>query len=72
MLIYKINVYYIIYIYIHSEGQHADFGQPVAELYKSAPSYSNIAKSCMLCLHKKFEILTYPNQDDKCCQVSIV
>ena len=31
---------------------------------KSVPSYSNITKSCMLCLHEKFEILTYPNQDE--------
>ena len=28
---------------------------------KSVPSYSNITKSCMLCIDKKFEILTYPN-----------
>ena len=26
--------------------------------------YSNIAKSCMLCLHEKFEILMYPKQDE--------
>ena len=31
---------------------------------KSVPSYSNITKSCMLCLHEKFEILTYPNQEE--------
>ena len=31
---------------------------------KSVPSYSNIANSCILYLHKKFEILTYPNQDE--------
>ena len=31
---------------------------------KSVPSYSNITKSCMLCVDKKFEILTYPNQDE--------
>ena len=30
----------------------------------SVPSYSNITKSCMLCLHEKFEILTYSNQDE--------
>ena len=30
----------------------------------SVSSYSNITKSCMLCLHEKFEILTYPNQDE--------
>ena len=33
-------------------------------IVKSVTSYSNITKSCMLCLHKKFEILTYPNQDE--------
>ena len=33
-------------------------------IVKSVPSYSNITKSCMLCLHEKFEILTYPNQDE--------
>ena len=33
-------------------------------IFKSVPSYSNITKSCMLCLHKKFGILTYPNQDE--------
>ena len=32
-------------------------------IVKSVLSYSNITKSCMLCLHKMFEILTYPNQD---------
>ena len=31
---------------------------------KSMPSYSIITKSCMLCLHEKFEILTNPNQDE--------
>ena len=31
---------------------------------KSVPSYSNITKSCMLCIDKKFEILTYPNLDE--------
>ena len=31
---------------------------------KSVPSYSNVIKSCMLCLHKKFEILTYTNQNE--------
>ena len=30
---------------------------------KSVPS-SNITKSCMLCIDKKFEILTYPNLDE--------
>ena len=32
---------------------------------KSELSYSNIMKSCMLCIHEKFEILTYPNQDEQ-------
>ena len=42
--------------------------------------YSNVTKSCMLWLHKKFEILTYPNQDkllnkrpelvSKCCRIN--
>ena len=30
-------------------------------IVKPMPSYSNITKGCMLCLHEKFEILTYPN-----------
>ena len=33
-------------------------------IVKSVPSYSNITKSCMLCLHEKFEILMYPDQDE--------
>ena len=39
---------------------------PTLKLYivKSVPSYTNITRSCMLCLHEKFEILTYPNQDE--------
>ena len=32
-------------------------------IIKSVPSCSNITKSCMLCLHEKFEILTYTNLD---------
>ena len=28
------------------------------------PSYADIANSCMLCVHDKFEILIYPNQDE--------
>ena len=32
-------------------------------IVKSVPSYSNIMKSCMLHLHKKFKILTYLNQE---------
>ena len=31
-------------------------------IVKTVPSYSNITKKCMLCLHEKFEILNYPNQ----------
>ena len=31
-------------------------------IIKSVPSYPNTTKICMLCLHGKFEILTYPNQ----------
>ena len=33
-------------------------------IVKYVPSYSNITKSYVLCLHEKFEILTYPNQDE--------
>ena len=33
-------------------------------IVKSVPSYSHITKSCMLFLHEKFDILTYPNQDE--------
>ena len=33
-------------------------------IVKSVPSYSNITKRYMLCLHGKFEILTYPNQNE--------
>ena len=33
-------------------------------IIKSVPSYSNITKSCMSCLHEKFGILTNPNQDE--------
>ena len=49
-------------------------------IFKSVPSYFIITKSCMLCLHEKFEILTYPNQDEllnkrselvsKCCHIN--
>ena len=31
-------------------------------IIKYAPSYSNITKSCTLCLHEKFEILTFLNE----------
>ena len=33
-------------------------------IVESVPSYSNITKSCVLCLQEKFEILTCPNQDE--------
>ena len=33
-------------------------------IVKYVPSYSSITKSYVLCLHEKFEILTYPNQDE--------
>ena len=33
-------------------------------IVKYVPSYSNITKSYVLCPHEKFEILTYPNQDE--------
>ena len=31
---------------------------------KSVPGYSNISKRCMLCLHKKYEILDYPDPEE--------
>ena len=31
---------------------------------KSVPGYSNNSKRCLLCLHKKFEIVNYPNQKE--------
>ena len=31
---------------------------------KSVPRYSNISKRCLLCLHEKFEIANYPNQEE--------
>ena len=49
-------------------------------IVKFVPSYSNITKSCIVCLHQKFEILTYSNQDgllskrselvSKCCHIN--
>ena len=30
----------------------------------SVPGYSNILKRCMLCLHEKYEILNYPDQQE--------
>ena len=32
-------------------------------IHKRIPSYSNLSKRCILCLHEKLEILNYPNQD---------
>ena len=49
--------------YIWEQKQRHNI-KPTLKWYivKSVSSYSNITKSCMLCLHEKFEILTYPNQ----------
>ena len=33
-------------------------------ILKSVTPYSNITKKCRLCLHEKFEILSYPNPDE--------
>ena len=33
-------------------------------IVKSVPGYSNISKRCMLCLHEKYEILNYPDQEE--------
>ena len=33
-------------------------------IVKSIPGYSNFLKRCMLCLHQKYEILNYPNQEE--------
>ena len=46
---------------------------PILKWYilKSVPSYFNITKSSMLCLLEKFEILTYPNQEELLCKRSI-
>ena len=51
--------------YIWEQKQRHNI-KPTLKWYivKSVSSYSNITKSCMLCLHEKFEILTYPNQDE--------
>ena len=32
-------------------------------IIKSVPAYNNISKKCLLCLHEKFEILFYEDQD---------
>ena len=31
---------------------------------KPVPGYSNISTRCLLCLHEKFEITNYPNQEE--------
>ena len=31
---------------------------------KSVSGYSNISKGCLLCVHEKFEIANYPNQEE--------
>ena len=33
-------------------------------IIKSVTGYSNISKRCMLCLHEKYEILNYPDQEE--------
>ena len=33
-------------------------------IVKSVPGYSNISKRCTLCLHEKYEILNYPDQEE--------
>ena len=33
-------------------------------IVRSVPGYSNISKICKLCLHKKYEILNYPDQQE--------
>ena len=33
-------------------------------IVKSVPSYSNIKKCCMICMHEKFEIRISPNEDE--------
>ena len=32
-------------------------------IVKSIPSYSNISKKCLLCLHEKLEIVNFVDQD---------
>ena len=49
-------------------------------IHKRVPSYFNLSKRCLLCLHEKLEILNYPNQDQllnnhselipKCCHAN--
>ena len=33
-------------------------------IIKSEPPYSNITKSSMLCLHEKFQVMTYQNRNE--------
>lgn len=33
-------------------------------IIKSIPSYSNTTKKCPLCLHEKFHIINYPDEDE--------
>ena len=33
-------------------------------IVKSVACYPNISKRCMLCLHEKYEILNYPDQEE--------
>ena len=33
-------------------------------IVKSVPGYSNISKRYMLCVHEKYEILNYPDQEE--------
>ena len=36
----------------------------VWSIAKKVPSYSNISKKCLLCLHEKLEIINYPGPDE--------
>ena len=46
--------------YVWEQRQRHNITPPLKwYIVKSVPSYSNITKSYMLCLHEKFEILTY-------------
>ena len=39
---------------------------------KFVPSYSNVSKKCLLCLHKKLEIVNFEDQDhllNKCSEL---
>ena len=49
-------------------------------IVKTVPSYSNVSKRCMLCLHEKLAILNYPKPEEllnkrsellsKCCHAN--